>query len=131
MALTYRFSTKGGEALPEAVAVHLNEYFAPHVPVRADTIITSSGLTAMHSLLAQSLADPGDGILVSRPIYGRFELDFGNVAEVNVVYADQNGVDPFEPGIIACYERALKKAADNGVNVRALMLVNPNNPLGK
>jgi 1-aminocyclopropane-1-carboxylate synthase len=50
----------------------------------------------MHNLLGLSLADPDDAILVSRPIYGRFELDFGNVAGLKVIYTEHNGVDAFE-----------------------------------
>lgn len=130
MSLAYRYSTAGGPLFSEAMAVHVNDYLKPHDPVKPEQIITTAGLTPMHNLLAHSLADPGDGFLVSRPIYGRFELDFGNVAEVKVVYADQNGIDPFEISIVDCFERKIIQSTQNGIRIRAVWIVNPNNPLG-
>lgn len=82
-------------------------------------------------MLALALGDPGDGVLVSRPIYGRFELDFGNTTRLNIVYADMEGVDSFAPEIVGQYQKALKASAANGVNVKFLMVVNPHNPLGR
>lgn len=38
---------------------------------------------------------------------------------------DQFGVEAVE-----CYERALEQAEKTGVNVKALVLANPHNPLG-
>lgn len=113
------------------MAQHLNEYFHPFTPVEPEQIITASALTAIHELVAHSLGDPGDGILVSRPIYGRFELDFGNTAGLNIIYADMEGVDPFGLDAVPKYQAALDKALkERNVKVKALLIVNPNNPLG-
>ena len=112
------------------MAAHINDYFNPISPVQADQILTAGGVTAINSLLAWSLADPGDGILVSRPVYGRFELDFGNTAGLNIVYANTDGVDPFSPGSVDQYQSALDSAATKGIQVKALLIVNPHNPLG-
>lgn len=84
----------------------------------------------MHNLLGLSLADPDDAILVSRPVYGRFELDFGNVAGLKVIYTEQNGVDAFEEKIVEGYEIVMQKARREGIRVRAVVIVNPNNPVG-
>lgn len=40
------------------------------------------------------------------------------------------GVDPFSPAAIEKYEASLQKAESRGVNVRALWLCHPHNPLG-
>jgi 1-aminocyclopropane-1-carboxylate synthase len=108
----------------------MNDYFNPFVPVQPDQILTGAGLTAMHEILALSFGDPGDGILVSRPVYGRFELDFGNTAGLEIVYADTEGTDPFSEDVVEKYQNAFDKSAKRGVDVKALLIVNPHNPLG-
>ncbi|KAH8705578.1 pyridoxal phosphate-dependent transferase [Talaromyces proteolyticus] len=131
-AFLYRFSTMGGPRFPIAMARHLNEYFHPFNPIKPEQIITASGLTAIHELVACSIGNPGDGILVSRPVYGRFELDFGNTADLNIVYADMDGVDPFGTDAVPKYQIALENALkDKGIKVKALLIVNPHNPLGR
>jgi 1-aminocyclopropane-1-carboxylate synthase len=85
----------------------------------------------MNHLLAFSIGDPGDGVLTGRPVYGRFEFDFGSFADLDVHYADMKGVDPFGDDVATRYEIALEEAIHNGVNIRALLIVNPNNPTGR
>lgn len=85
----------------------------------------------MHEILAWGVADAGEGILTSRPVYGRFELDFGNRAEVEVVYADTNAENCFDEEVVSRFEDALVKSEAAGVRIRALLIVNPHNPLGK
>ena len=112
------------------MATHMNEYFNPYSPVQPEHILTGAGLTAVHAMLALSIGDPGDGILVSRPMYGRFELDFGNEAGMRIVYADMDGVDPFASEVVERYQVAFNLSAKRGVNIKAIMIVNPHNPLG-
>ena len=121
----------GGPRFPIAMAAHMNEYFKPKLPVKPGHIVTGSGLTAIHEMIGWSLGDFGDGILVSRPVYGRFELDFGNTAGLRIVYADMDGVDPFASATVEKYQAALDESERNGIRTRALMIVNPHNPLGE
>lgn len=129
-AFSYQFSTMGGPRFPIAMAAHLNEYFKPHVPVKPESILTGAGLTAIHEMVALSLGDPGDAVLVAPPIYGRFELDFGNTAGLNIVYADREAIDPFSPSIVPQYQKCLDESMAKGIAVKALLIVNPHNPLG-
>jgi 1-aminocyclopropane-1-carboxylate synthase len=121
----------GGTRYNTAVAAHINAHFQPHVPIQPSQVLTGGGLTAIHEMVALSLGDPGDGILVSRPIYGRFELDFGNTAGLEICYADMNGVDVFAEAVVERYEEAFEKAAQRGVKIKAVLIVNPHNPLGR
>lgn len=109
----------------------MNSYFNPHSPVQADDILTATGLTAIHEMLALALGDPGDGVLVSRPIYGGFELDFGNTAGLRMIYVDMEGVDSFSNEVVTKYQKAFDASVANGVRIRFLMIVNPHNPLGR
>ena len=81
-------------------------------------------------MLGFSIAEPGDGILVSRPVYGRFELDYGVEAGVEMVYADNDVEEGFEPGVVGEFESALRAAGERGVRIRGVLIVNPHNPVG-
>lgn len=129
-AYTYRFSTNGGPQFPIVMAAHLNEYFNPHSPVTADQILSAAGLTAIHEMVGLSLGDPGDGVLVSRPYYGRFELDFGNTAGLRLVPVSMEGRDLFSAVVVEQYQKALNESVAAGVHIKALLIVNPHNPLG-
>ena len=120
----------GGPRFPIAMAAHINEYFNPKLPVKPEHIVTGSGLTAIHEMVGFSLGDPGDGILVSRPVFGRFELGFGNTAGLRMVYADMRGVDSFASATVERYQVALEESERIGTNIKALLIVNPHNPLG-
>lgn len=130
-AFTYSFSTMGGPQFPVAMAQHLNRFFSPVQRVEPNQIITASALTAIHEMLGNALGEPGDGILVSRPVYGRFELDFGNTNGLNIVYADCSGIDPFSLEVIPRMQSALDNYASPTGRVKILLSVNPHNPLGK
>jgi bifunctional pyridoxal-dependent enzyme with beta-cystathionase and maltose regulon repressor activities len=47
------------------------------------------------------------------------------------VYTPFGDVDQFRADAVKCYERTLLEAAGAGINMRALILANPHNPLGK
>jgi aspartate/methionine/tyrosine aminotransferase len=130
-AFLYRFSSAGGPRFPIAMANFINENFKPFIPVTKDNIITAGGVTSIEDMLAFNLADPGDGILVSAPIYGRFELDFGNEARLKIVYARMGDVDSFEEKVVERFEEAFEKAEKAGTRIRALLISNPSNPLGR
>ncbi|KAK5055952.1 hypothetical protein LTR84_012502 [Exophiala bonariae] len=129
-AFTYGFSTMGGPLFPDAMAQHLNRFFNPVKPVESNQVISASSLTAIHEMVGSALGDPGDGILVSRPVYGRFELDFGNTNDLNIAYADCSGIDPFSLEVIPRLQSALDSYASPSGRIKALLIVNPHNPLG-
>ncbi|PLB50201.1 1-aminocyclopropane-1-carboxylate synthase [Aspergillus steynii IBT 23096] len=127
----YRPRPDSPARLPQAVASHLNSLLKPMLPIDPEHVVTASGLTAIGSMLAFTLAEESDGILVARPVYGRFELDYGVEAGVQIVYADTEAEESFTPGVVEKYEAALQDAARKGITVRAVLLVNPHNPVGR
>ncbi|RKF56150.1 1-aminocyclopropane-1-carboxylate synthase-like protein 1 [Erysiphe neolycopersici] len=120
----------GGPIFPGLLASFMNTYFSPHVPVTSDNIVTCASLSAVQNILAFCIADKGDGVLVSRPAYGRFELDYNTSARVKIIYVDMNGVDPFSLSVVERFEDAFKRAHNYGVRIKGLLISNPNNPLG-
>jgi 1-aminocyclopropane-1-carboxylate synthase len=54
---------------------HINKYFAPHTPVELSNVAMANGVTAVISMLSFILGNPDDGILLMRPVYGKFEND--------------------------------------------------------
>ncbi|KKA23054.1 1-aminocyclopropane-1-carboxylate deaminase [Rasamsonia emersonii CBS 393.64] len=114
-----------------ALVAHLQRNFHPVTPVDPQNILIANNPTSLGSMLGITLAEPGDGILVSRPMYGRFELDYGLEAGVNIVYADTDPEEAFSSAVVDKYEIALKEAERRGQKIRAVLLVNPNNPVGR
>lgn len=127
----YRPKPASAARLSKAVAAHLDNLLQPNVPVNTEDVFLASSPTALGHMLGFALAEPGDGILVSRPVYGRFELDYGVEAGVEVVYADSDADECFSPAVVEKYESALREAEERGVRICALLLVNPHNPVGK
>ncbi|KAK5994746.1 1-aminocyclopropane-1-carboxylate synthase 1-like protein [Cladobotryum mycophilum] len=128
---TYNYSTAGGPKLPTLFAEYLNEYFRPSRPLDGSEIRFTGAATAMHEILAWAVGDPNDGILTSKPVYGRFELDFSNKAQLRMIYAETTPDTSFEVGVVDSLEEALVASRCAGVKIRALLIVNPNNPLGR
>ncbi|KAL4750165.1 hypothetical protein BDW72DRAFT_176496 [Aspergillus terricola var. indicus] len=117
--------------LPAAISSHINKYFKPLTPVMPEMVVKVNGCSAAGNMLSFALAEPGDAVLVSRPVYGRFELDYGVQGGVEVVYADTDLDEVFGTACVQRYEEALEKARERGVKVRALVVVNPHNPVGR
>ncbi|KAF2648919.1 PLP-dependent transferase [Lophiostoma macrostomum CBS 122681] len=123
--------TAGGSRLPAALAVHLNEFWKPHTPLIGSDIRITSSATALHEILGFSLLNPGQGILTSRPYYGRFEIDFGFKAGVKIVPVNTASEECFLPSVVNDFESALQESNANGIGIRAILITNPHNPLGR
>ena len=124
----------GSVTLRTSLARFLTERFTACPTVRPEDIVVSSGLTALNDMLAWTLADAGDGIMVGRPLYCSFPSDFWARAKVRTVAVAFDGTDPFAPGCVGFYERAIVEWNNRPANVpgrvRVLVIVNPHNPLG-
>lgn len=130
-AYRYAFSTAGGPRLPSAFAAHMNECFDPYWELNGEDIKVSAAATSMHDILAYSLCAGGEGILTSRPYYGRFELDFGNKAGAKLVTVDTDHEGCFDEGVVEVFQRTLRKSEIDGVKTSAMLVINPHNPLGQ
>lgn len=130
-ALRYGYSTAGGPCLTSTFARLFNEFFTPYWQVEGRDIRITAAATGLHDALAFSLGEKGDGILTSRPYYGRFKIDFGNKAGVELVAVDTDHEHCFEENVVKKFEKALQESDASGVKISAVLIVNPHNPLGE
>jgi aspartate/methionine/tyrosine aminotransferase len=100
--------------------------------VQSADIVVSTGASATSEMFSYVLANPGDGFLTGMPYYGAFNNDFSCRAKAVPVKVGFEGSDPFGASAVDCYENALGRFNDNstGARIRALVLINPHNPLG-
>jgi len=126
---------EGLDSFRETITDFLNYYMKPVEPMIPENLIVSNGCTSLIDTLAYTLADEGEGLLVPSPFYGSFLVDLRircRVVPFPVELSSKPGpgeTQPFELSVPRL-ESALKKATEQGVKIRGLLLCNPNNPLG-
>ncbi|KZF20923.1 PLP-dependent transferase [Xylona heveae TC161] len=130
-SLTYGDGATGSKRLRAAVARFMNRHFDPVTPIDPEHVTTTIGVTTAIEASGMALGNPGDGFLLARPYYGAFPPDLGARAEIKVVGVSFGDVDPFGLDAIAKYEEALLQAHHDGIEVKALILCSPHNPLGR
>lgn len=128
--LTYSTGPRGSRRLRNAAATFLNDDLGSRETITADNILITPGLASAIDGLAWSICEDGDAILIPRPFYNGFTVDLlnrSNAQIVGVTYQDIEGYsnldDLFRPDINAkALEAALRRARDDGLNVKALMI---------
>lgn len=136
---TYGVGPQGSMRLRNAVSQYFNYYFHPLVPTQPDEFLAVSGVSAMVDHLTRCLCDEGDGILFPQPLYTGFSNDVPTRARGKLLPAsfarDDGSIhldDVFDAEAnTRCLERAYQRAICSGMKVRAVMITNPHNPLGK
>ncbi|KAH8801500.1 1-aminocyclopropane-1-carboxylate synthase-like protein 1 [Xylogone sp. PMI_703] len=128
--LTYGDGPSGTVELRTALSAFYNRSFNPKEPILPEHVTTGAGATALLDALGFALADEGEGILISQPLYVGFIDDFNDRASVKVVLAPMKGDDPLGINGVVRHEEALLDAEKRGQKIQALMICNPHNPLG-
>lgn len=129
------FPQEGLQSFRQAIADFLNHYMKPAESILAQDLVVSNGCTPLVDCLSFILADEGEGLLIPAPFYGSFLLDLQTRARVvpfEVQLSSKIGPGESQPFELSegRLEDALKKAQEQGVKIRGLLLSNPNNPLG-
>ncbi|KAI9688278.1 MAG: hypothetical protein M1820_010306 [Bogoriella megaspora] len=127
----YYQGSRGTQRLRITMANFLNNRFHPHSPVNVAEITFAAGVTPLTETLTAILTNPGEGILVGRPIYGSFKTDITTTTESHLVYTSFSTTDQFSPSCISAYEARLLASKEEGIPIRALLICNPHNPLGE
>ncbi|RMZ80451.1 hypothetical protein DV737_g2978, partial [Chaetothyriales sp. CBS 132003] len=128
--LTYGHGPQGSIPLRQAVSDFVNGHFKPHTPVAPSHICICNGAGSAVDDLCFVLGDPGDGLLVGRPLYTGFFPDIEARAKLKPVLVSFGDVDPLSAAAVSCYESHLSSPSPD-TPIRAILLANPHNPLGR
>lgn len=121
----YAPDPKGLRAAREAV---VRSYAARGVASDPARIVLSASSSEAYGWLFKLLCDPGDAVLVPAPSYPLLDA----LAELECVRVARYPLDPggWWTFHAASVEREVRRLADTGMRVGAVVLVNPNNPTG-
>ncbi|KAK9409878.1 putative inactive 1-aminocyclopropane-1-carboxylate synthase-like 2 [Crotalus adamanteus] len=126
---------KGLMFVLEEVARFLTYYSKAPAPLKAENVILQNGCGSLFSSLAMVLCDPGEAFLIATPFYGGIIKDVYLSGRVKLVYAYLDSqvtgscTRPFQLTVDKL-KKALQDAQSEGIKVRGLILLNPQNPLG-
>ncbi|KAF9433135.1 hypothetical protein BGZ76_009835 [Entomortierella beljakovae] len=128
----YGVSPSGSETLRKHFANNIfNRYFEPLERVLPEHIVIAAGCSAIVDNFTFSVCDPGDGILISTPFYGGFNTDIMVKSKCKVIPAHLENINLSDVDQIDIMQQALDKAESEGTRVRAFIVTNPHNPLGR
>ncbi|KAF8542010.1 pyridoxal phosphate-dependent transferase, partial [Trichophaea hybrida] len=114
----------------------LSSFVNNHFPIpnnrsiKADDIVTTPGVYAALEQVSYAVADPGDGILIGRPMYNGFQKGFTFSRSRLVAIAGRH-VDPFTKDAVERYRNVMESSNEDGTKIKAILLCNPHNPLGR
>ncbi|XP_072474407.1 1-aminocyclopropane-1-carboxylate synthase-like protein 1 isoform X1 [Notamacropus eugenii] len=126
---------RGHTWLRDEVAGFLSYYCKAPVPLKPENVVVVNGCASLFSALATVLCDPGEAFLIFSPYYGAITQHVYLYGNVQLVYAHLEsrvtGMDsrPFQL-MVKKLEIALQGAKSEGIKVKGLILINPQNPLG-
>ncbi|KAJ7344651.1 hypothetical protein JRQ81_000601 [Phrynocephalus forsythii] len=126
---------RGHLFLREEVARFLTYYCKAPVPLKAENIVVQNGCGSLFSSLATVLCDPGEAFLIPSPFYGGITQSIFLYGNVKLVYAHLDSkitgtcTRPFQLTVDKL-KKGLQDAQSEGIRVKGLILLNPQNPLG-
>ncbi|NXC50915.1 1A1L1 protein, partial [Penelope pileata] len=126
---------QGSRSFREEIAKFLTDYARAAKELNPEHITVMNGCCAVFATLSTVLCDPGDGYLIPAPHYGGINSKmwlYGGLQPVHVPLCSEMSDEESHPFQLTVekLEAALQRAKNEGIRVRALILINPNNPLG-
>uniref|UniRef100_A0A8C2FRK0 1-aminocyclopropane-1-carboxylate synthase homolog (Arabidopsis)(non-functional) n=1 Tax=Cyprinus carpio TaxID=7962 RepID=A0A8C2FRK0_CYPCA len=118
---------KGHSFLREEVAKFLSHYCRSPKPLKPKNVVVMNGCGSLFSALAATLCDP-EGIRPSG--HHRICLVSCLISLGFFIFSPRLDVRPFQL-TVEKLENSLKEAKKEGLNIKALILLNPHNPLGE
>uniref|UniRef100_A0A8D3CGL8 Aminotransferase class I/classII large domain-containing protein n=1 Tax=Scophthalmus maximus TaxID=52904 RepID=A0A8D3CGL8_SCOMX len=99
-------------------------------------VVVMNGCGSLFSCVAAVICDPKESILIPTPFYGAITEDINLYSDVKLFHVPLNcevdGKDsrPFHL-TVGKLEKGLKRAEQEGLTIRAVILMNPHNPLAE
>ncbi|XP_070829053.1 1-aminocyclopropane-1-carboxylate synthase-like protein 1 [Chaetodon trifascialis] len=127
---------RGHTFLREEVAKFLTLYCRSPNPLKADNVVVMNGCGSLFSCIAAVICDPKDAILIPTPFYGVITEDLQLYSDVKLFHvpldceADGKDTRPFHL-TVGKLEEGLERAKQEGLIIRAVILMNPHNPLAE
>ncbi|WVQ80398.1 hypothetical protein IAT38_002503 [Cryptococcus sp. DSM 104549] len=130
--LSYGDSLWGSRRINRALSSLYNDWFNPAEEVKPEHIITGVGCSAVLDQLFYTLMDEGEALLIAAPYYAGFDRDLIGRGRIRIipVHLPPNEV-AFSPASLKLFEEKLEQVSKEGITVRAVIVCNPQNPLGK
>ncbi|CCF34408.1 hypothetical protein CH063_06406 [Colletotrichum higginsianum] len=138
--------TQGSAKLLRSVAGFMNWYFRCRKPLVQDNVLIANGVTTLLNSLAFSIADEGSAVLMPTPSYGMFSHDVVTRNSLHLVPVPcddiveerfrcrQGGAGEssrWQSELVRRLEKTLGDTQSNGSRTAAVLLANPENPLGR
>ncbi|XP_077143194.1 1-aminocyclopropane-1-carboxylate synthase-like protein 1 isoform X1 [Ranitomeya variabilis] len=126
---------KGHTFLREEVARFLTYYCKAPSPLNPENVVILNGCGSLFSALAAVLCDPGDSVLIATPFYGGITQSIFLYSGIKLMYVHLEskvtfpGTRPFQL-TVSKLESTLQTAKEEGTIIKAMILINPHNPLG-
>ncbi|GAM84053.1 hypothetical protein ANO11243_020440 [Dothideomycetidae sp. 11243] len=130
-SLTYGDGPKGSKRLRKVIAAFLSKRLSSHLPILPEHLVVTNGVSSAIEHCAWALTGPDEAWLLGQPYYGSFVADLTDRTGAKLIKVSFGDVDPLSAQAVARYEAAIHEAHQRGVKVKAVMLCNPHNPLGR
>ncbi|XP_020215676.1 1-aminocyclopropane-1-carboxylate synthase [Cajanus cajan] len=119
----------GLQEFRNAMANFMSKVRGGRVRFDPERILMSGGATGANELIMFCLADPGDAFMIPTPFYPGFVRDLCWRTGMQLIPVHSDSSNNFKITREAL-EAAYKKAKEDNINVKGLIITNPSNPLG-
>ncbi|XP_042197274.1 1-aminocyclopropane-1-carboxylate synthase-like protein 1 isoform X2 [Callorhinchus milii] len=126
---------KGHQFLREEVGRFLTYHCKAPAPLKPENIVVVNGCGSLYASLATVVCDPKDRIILPTPFYGVITGDIFLYSSIKPLHLhlDSKVTDdqtrPFQL-TVEKLEKAMQIAQRQGLSIKAMILMNPHNPLG-
>lgn len=126
--LSYSEGIGGSPKARERIANIINQHFSPTVSVLTSHIVLAAGGSYALEALVEQICNPGDAIMIAAPYWAGLDLSLSIHNDIEIVPIHVPLEEFFHVDSVKYYEAAL---AESTVPVKAVLVCNPHNPLGK